>query len=512
MKKVIGKESVRAQIPDILHDESRFESGVPSCVFYPETIADLKVVLEQASAERQRVTLVGAQTGTTGGAVPEDGNWAIVFSAMNRIIKVSREEGKLPVVLCEPGVTLQELDHFLRSPQDWKYAVEGSHLVEPGEFFYPPDPTEMTAQLGGTVANNASGARSFRFGPTRAHIDSLVLVLASGETATVRRGENPSGDGRWFSTDQGTRFMAPELPFVSPPIKNASGYFNAAAMDMVDLFIGSEGTLASFAAIGVRLQASMKMLSGLSFFPSLGAAFDFADFLRGEKQIAAIEFFDGSSLRFIDRYRHRMPGALPEFPKNAASAVLWEYIEGRPAAWESQIDKWETALSRCGASLEDTWSGFDDVEKERLRRFRHALPETVNGLIAENRRSCPEIRKIGTDSAFPADRFRGAYETMTRLVEESGLMSAAFGHLGDYHIHVNLIPSTCEELTTALAVYDECMSIAVENSGTVSAEHGVGKIKKKYLLKMYGQPAVDAMREVKRRLDPFGILNPGNLF
>jgi D-lactate dehydrogenase (cytochrome) len=511
MKKVIGKDAVLAQIPDILHDESRFESGVPSCVFYPENIADLKSVLAQASSERRRVTLIGAQTGTTGGAAPEEGNWAIVFSAMNRILKVSREEGKPPVVLCEPGVTLQELEGFLGSPQEGKYAVEGSNLIEPGAFFYPPDPTEMTAQLGGTVANNASGARSYRFGPTRAHVDSLALVLASGETVTLRRGENPSG-GRSFTTDQGTRFIAPELPFVSPRIKNASGYFNTPGMDMVDLFIGSEGTLASFAAVGVRLQESMKMLSGLSFFPSLGGAFDFADFLRGEKQMVAIEFFDGSSLRFIDLYRHRVPGALPAFPENAESAVLWEFMEGRPSAWESRMDAWEDALSRCGASLSDTWSGFDEAEKERLRRFRHALPETVNGVIAENKRACPEIRKIGTDSALPAERFRGAYDAMMRLINKSGLMSAAFGHLGDYHIHVNLIPSTREELKTALAVYDECMSIAVENSGTVSAEHGVGKIKKKYLLKMYGRPAVDAMREVKLRFDPFGILNPGNLF
>ena len=189
-----------------------------------------------------------------------------------------------------------------------------------------------------------------------------------------------------------------------------------------------------------------------------------------------------------------------------------EFLEGRPETWESQLDKWETALSRCGASLEDTWSGFEDGEKERLRRFRHALPETVNGVIAENKRSCKEIRKIGTDSAFPADRFRMAYDTMTRLIEKSGLASAAFGHVGDHHIHVNLIPSTQKELSIALGIYDECMSLAVENGGTVSAEHGIGKIKKKYLLKMYGQQGIDAMRTVKAALDPSGILNPGNLF
>ncbi len=517
MKKIIGQDVIRTQLPDILHDESRFESGVPSCVFFPETTEDLQDILKQASSEQKAVTFIGAQTGTTGGAVPQEGNWAVAFSAMSRILQVTRREGKPPVVLCEPGITLEELERFLRSPGQWWEKVAGSECLEPGAFMYPPDPTEMTAQLGGTVATNASGARSFRFGPTRSHIDSLRIVLASGETALLRRSEhgkpNDSGSGnRTLATDQGSAIVCPPLPYVSPQIKNASGYFNSPNMELIDLFIGSEGTLATLAAIGITLQPEMDILAGLSFFKTAEGAFDFADFLRVEKQMAAIEFFDDSSLRFIERYRHRFPGSFPAFPEGARAAILWEFLEGRPDTWESQLDKWEAALGGCGASLEDTWSGFEEAEQEKLHRFRHALPETVNAVVAENKRSCKEIRKIGTDSAFPADRFRAAYDTMMRLIGRSGIASAAFGHLGDYHVHINLIPSTEKELATALGIYDDCMSLAVDSGGTVSAEHGIGKIKKKYLLKMYGQQAVDAMRDVKTALDPSGILNPGNLF
>jgi D-lactate dehydrogenase (cytochrome) len=513
MKKICGQDTIRRELPDILHDESRFESGVPSCVCFPESLADLQGIFREVSSERRGVTLVGGQTGTTGGAVPEEGNWAIAFSSMKRILGVSFDAEKPPVVLCEPGITLEELERFLRAPREWPYPVAGSDDLPPGGFFYPPDPTEMTAQLGGTVATNASGARSFRFGPPRVHVDSLLLVFASGDTVTVKRrkGEKPD-EGRTLVTDQGVQFAIPPLPYMSSRIKNASGYFSRPDREPIDLFIGSEGTLATFAAVGVRVQPAVNILAGLSFFTSSGAAFDFADFLREETQIAAIEFFDGSSLRFLDRYRHRVPGSFPSFPKGAGSAVLWEFLEGSPETWESRMDKWEAALARCGASLEETWSGFEEAEKERLRRFRHALPETVNGVIAENKRSCKEIRKIGTDSALPADRFRVVYESMTRMIEKSGLASAAWGHLGDHHIHVNLIPSTGKELSAALDIYDECMSLAVENGGTVSAEHGIGKIKKKYLQKMYGREAVEAMRAVKTAFDPAGILNPGNLF
>ena len=101
---------------------------------------------------------------------------------------------------------------------------------------------------------------------------------------------------------------------------------------------------------------------------------------------------------------------------------------------------------------------------------------------------------------------------MMNIVEGSNITFAAFGHLGDYHIHVNLIPSTEGELSSALTIYDQLMLLAIHNSGTVSAEHGIGKIKKKYLRAMYGDEGVAAMRSIKTALDPDGMLNPGNLF
>jgi D-lactate dehydrogenase (cytochrome) len=514
MKRYLDADTIRLELPDILHDESRFECGIPSAVFFPESAQDLKDVLTEVRKQKQKVTFIGAQTGTTGGAVPEEGTVAISFSAMNKIRSIECTDSiERPILVCDPGVTLDSIDRFLKTTGNRPYNIPGGSNLTPGAYFYPPDPTEMTAQLGGTIATNASGARSYCFGPTRSHIAFLDLVFASGETARLRRSDEISG--RWnrqITTDQDTTFSVPLLPYNFNELKNASGYYQTNTMQAIDLFIGSEGTLAAIAGIGIYLHPAPSILAGLSFFKSKETAFDFADFLRTEQHVAAIEFFDSGALHFIDTYRSRIPDTFPVFPENADSAILWEFLAEDGAGFEENADRWENALIQCGSSFDATWSGFDEAEKERLHHFRHALPETVNSIIAEKKRSCKAIRKIGTDSAFPGASFRASYNEMMRLIHDNSLTHAAFGHLGNYHIHVNLVPSNAEELSRALAVYDEMMALAIRENGTVSAEHGIGKIKKKYLKQMYGEEVIDAMRLVKLVFDPMEMLNPGNLF
>ena len=513
MKTVKDAAIIKRDLPDILFDESRFETGVPSLVAFPEDNDELQSIIAEAVKNGKRITFIGAQTGTTGGAAPEDDTWAISFSAMNRIHRILWENDDEPVLLCDPGITLEAIGRFLEDPPAWPYRVSGMEKLIPGAWCYSPDPTEMTAQLGGTVATNASGARSYRFGATRTHIASLELILANGENVVIERKNERSGNwDRKLVTAAGTELTIPELSYITSSVKNAAGYYSRPSMDPVDLFVGSEGTLAAIARIGIRLVPSVKILSGLTFFPGMDEAFKFADFLRKVTSVAAIEFFDKGSLMFIDRYRMRLPDSIPEFSRDAAAAIFWEYIEDEEGQFEEIMDGWEEVLIECGSSFEETWSGFDETEKERLHHFRHALPEMVNSVIAENKRIFPSIRKIGTDSAFPADRFYGCFGKMMELIKESGLTAAAFGHLGDYHIHVNLVPSGEEEYSAALDLYARLMTIAVENGGTVSAEHGIGKIKKRYLHQMYGTEGIAAMRAVKAALDPDGVFNPGNLF
>jgi D-lactate dehydrogenase (cytochrome) len=165
-----------------------------------------------------------------------------------------------------------------------------------------------------------------------------------------------------------------------------------------------------------------------------------------------------------------------------------------------------------GSSFESTWSGFEPFEIEKLKALRHGVPEAVNGAIARHKRGCTDIRKISTDAALPASAFVRVFDECMDKIRKSGIDHAVFGHLGDYHLHINLVPKTRRELETSKLIYEELMSLAIAAGGTVSAEHGIGKLKTAYLRKMYGEKAVKDMMRIKSEFDPLWLLNRGNLF
>lgn len=508
-----GQNKIKEICSDLLHDESKSEGGIPSKVFFPENEDDLRSIMYGSAKKQHQIRFIGNHTGTTGGSIPEDNEWAISFSRMSRILNVTEGPDGTILLKCEPGITLSSIDTFLKNPQDWPYKLNEQELLTPGSHFYAPDPTEMNAQLGGSIATNASGARSFRFGATRNSVHALSIITSTAGTISVERGQqvNPA-HGFTVTTEQNTKITVPPYTYQTPNIKNASGYYSKRPMDLVDLFIGSEGTLGAVSSVVVKLQKSAHVIAGCSFFRSLEDAFSFAEFLRSERKVISIEFFDESALDFINKYRKQVAEVLPSFPNGSTQAILWEYMENEDTSFDAVIDVWEKELIKDGSSFSDTWSGIEDSEIERLKRFRHALPETINATIASFKRDCPSIRKIGTDTALPAGRFIQVYKEFFSIIRKSNLAHATFGHLGDYHIHINLLPSNEKELDVALNVYDEMMEITIDNKGTISAEHGVGKLKCRYLEKMYGRRALEQMKTIKNVLDPHWLLNRRSIF
>jgi len=510
MKNVIGREVVIAQCPEMLSDESRYSLGVPDEVFFPENINDVKDLLTRAYKENLIVTFSGGRTGITGGAVPPDGGIIISFSNMKRILRCEKESDKTAILYCESGITLESIGRFLENPANWPEPVDGSELLYAGEFFYAADPTEKTAQLGGTVVTNASGARSFHYGATRKHIESIEVVLSTGELVKIKRSSKV--ESIWEIPLE-KRTIKVDLPtYTWPCIKNASGFYNAPQLDPIDLFIGSEGTLGAICIVGIRLIKKPQFLSGLTFFPNRKAAFDFADFLRINSQIAAIEYFDESVFELFFTSKIQPSIDLPSLPENKQCAVYWEYIIKDTNSFDLEMDEWEEVLLRCGSSFDDTWSGFDSSESEKLKKFRHAVPEFVNSIVADNKRHCPLVRKIGTDSSIPGQYFREWFMSCVDKLIEQKIPFAAFGHLGDYHLHINMLPSNENQLAVALDLYHRFMLSACENGGTISAEHGVGKLKKDFLNCMFSEVALDQMRKIKHSFDPKWLLNKGTLF
>lgn len=501
------------QLPDILFDESRYTLGTPERVYFPQTENDLLEAVCCSRDSRTPLTLVGAQTGITGASVPTEGCAALCFSSMRDILRVEKNTDGWPILVCQPGVTLEEVGALLRSPESSDRDIPGIELLRDTQWFYPPDPTELTAQLGGTVATNASGARSYRYGPTRAYVMSLSLVLATGDTLTLKRGRNTFANGQCrLTTENGNTLTVREMSYRSPTIKNAAGYYSTPGMDPIDLLTGSEGTLAAFSEIGIRLLPLPEIVGGMSFFDSRAHAFAFARFLRNCRGVVAIEYFDQTATELLELHKEEISSPLPKMPTGKPAAVYWEFASNGDSSFEDQINIWERELNRHTSSLDDTWSGFDKGEMTRLKAFRHAVPELVNMTVARHREKCPTVRKVGTDTAVPLEAFDNVIDRYLELVSSRDLHAVIFGHLGDCHLHFNLLPRTEEELESALAAYETMMSLATAQGGTVSAEHGIGKIKKPYLAGMVGENALEEMIGVKRTFDPQFLLCPRNLF
>jgi FAD/FMN-containing dehydrogenase len=407
-------------------------------------------------AEQVPITMAAARTGLTGGCVPQ-GGWSVSLEKFQRIeICPGR-------AIVGPGVSLDALQ------------VAAARTRQ----FYAPDPTERTASIGGTIATNASGSRSFRYGSTRRHILGLRVALMDGRVLNLRRGDKVD-------------FALPELPLPNTA-KNTAGYALAPAMDWIYLFAGSEGTL------GVVTEAELQLLpvppdilAGVLFFDTDAAAIDAVDSWRDIEGLRMMEYFDANSLEFLRPH-------YPEIPRRAAAALLIEQESG-------DIDYWADRAA-SGQTKDDSWFAMSDRDRERLRRFRHALPELVNDTM--RRRG---FMKLGSDYAVPLTRNREMLAEYHATLGRQQLDYVIFGHIGDAHVHVNILPKSQADFESGQRAMLHFARHAVSLGGTVSAEHGLGKRKAHLLTLQYSPQQIEAMKDVKRRLDPHWLLNRGNLF
>jgi D-lactate dehydrogenase (cytochrome) len=464
-------------------DASNLAGGHAASVVFPETTEEVAEVLRDATRARTPVTVAGAGTGVVGGRVPF-GGIVLATERMNRIGEIVKEGGGGRAT-AGAGVVLA----------DFRRAVESRGLL------YPPDPTEWGCSLGGTVATNASGARTFKYGATR-----NVLSLSRGEVRA-------DPDGRIRIPLAGGGSIEARLPSYRMPQtrKHAAGYFVEPNVDAVDLFVGSEGTLGVVTEVEVGLLPQPEsLLSGVAFFERED---DLLAFIRDAREASlrtrsareahavdarAIEYFDRESL---DLLRAKYPA----IPRGAAGAVFFEQ-ETTQASEEALTAAWLALLESRGALLDSSWFATGARDQERLREFRHALPVLVNEWIARHGQ-----RKVSTDIAVPDRRFAAMLGFYRDTLGASGLKFVIFGHAGDNHVHVNILPRDDAEAARARDIYMTIVRRAVSLGGTVSAEHGVGKLKRDYLRELYGDQALREMAALKRAFDPACILGRGNI-
>jgi D-lactate dehydrogenase (cytochrome) len=339
------------------------------------------------------------------------------------------------------------------------------------------------------------------------------MVLADGEILSLKKGECIAENMELrLKTESGKEINIHLPEFKMPATKNAAGYYVKPGMDAIDLFVGSEGTLGVITKIKLKLlPAPEKIISCIVFFPKEEDALNFIQKAREVSYTSRaynnIQAIDALSLEYFDeKTLDFMREDFSQVPSNAKAGVWFEQ-EVTHFNEDFFLEEWMTLLQEFHGDEDSAWFAFTESDKEKLQEFRHAIPEKINDFIARN-----NVTKLGTDVAVPDNKFRELYDYSKNEVEVSGLKYIIYGHFGNSHMHLNIMPVNSEEHIKGKSVYKSICKKAIDLGGTVSAEHGIGKLKTDYFLEMYGSNIVGKMAELKKTLDPNMILGSGNIF
>jgi D-lactate dehydrogenase (cytochrome) len=427
------------------------------------------------------------------------------------------------------GVPLQQVQAALAAVGRW----------------FPPVPTYLGAFAGGAVATCAAGAATFKYGTVREWVDGVTVVLAGGDVLELMRGQCHASDDRRFEivTTSGTRVVRlPDITMPSVP-KHSAGYFLAPGMDLVDLFIGSEGTLGVIAEAIFRtaplpggvcraLVPVATETAAIALVTELRAA-AIDTWRSGDPRgidVSAIEHIDARSIAVVreDGVDRKLDVTLPsgagcvlmidlELSAAAAGSDLWAELESALDAAAA-----DSPLTRCCRLLE-RHGVLDDSEialpgnRSRAAAFaelREAVPAGVNRRVAQAMRQDAAISKTAADVIVPFDRFAELMTVCRRLFADRDLDLAVWGHISDGNVHPNVIPRDAGDVARGRDAILALGASVIAMGGCPLAEHGVGRnpIKQQLLRQLYGSGGIAGMRALKLNLDPHGSLASGVIF
>jgi D-lactate dehydrogenase (cytochrome) len=513
-----------ARDPDVLasfvEDAAHFPGGHGAGIATIASEAEAAALLQSADA----VLPIGAQSSLTGGATPM-GEILLSTQRLNRILEIGRE-----TVRVEAGVTLTELD---------------AALDRAGRY-YPPAPTFFGAFVGGTVATNAAGAATFKYGTTRDWIQSLTIVLPSGDVLDVERGATRAHRDGYFDIELANRSVRVPVPrYRMPDVpKLSAGYFARPDMDLIDLFIGCEGTLGVITEVTLRVLPERPAFC-LAFvpFPDRAVSLAFVRRLRETAKstwrtrdphgidVSAIEHMDARCLALlredgIDRLHGvNVPADTAiallvtlELPASTTSAQAFEEIGSArdPNAPDTALVRFCRALDDAGVldRVEIAVPG-DRARASHLLAVREAVPAAVNQRVGLAKQTIdPRIEKTAADMIVAFDALDALLERYDEGFARRGLDAAVWGHISDGNVHPNVIPRSFADVESGKAAILEFGREVMRLGGSPLAEHGVGRnaVKQQLLVELYGTAGVDDMRRVKRAIDPAWKLAPGVLF
>jgi len=452
--------------PQIIFDPEKLESyghdefslrdiaHNPEVVVKPRTTADVSAVLKLADDLRVPVTPRGGATGLCGGCVPSLGGIVLSLEAMNRITDIDADNA---MAVAEAGVTLKEF----------------TAAVEQAGFSFPPHPGDESAMIGGLVATNAGGSRAVKYGGIRQYVRGLEVVLPGGAVI------HPGGK----------------------LIKSSTGY------NLLHLLIGSEGTLGVITAATIQMLRPLRLTRSLIIpFAEIDAAIEAVPLvLRGSSTPLALEFIEREVIEVTEKWLNK------RWPCAIGKTYLLIILDAPDAETMDRLsqDVAEVCLGQGGLEvfIADTAKQQEQVLEIRSKIYDAIKSQTIEIL----------------DISLPRAEIARHVRRVTELERDYGLWLPTFGHAGDGNVHTHIMKARFEagELVPVAdrewrpkydlvrkALYDDCRA----RGGVISGEHGIGLVKKEYLVSCLGREQVDLMRGLKRVFDPHGILNPGKIF
>ncbi|MBR3504587.1 MAG: FAD-binding protein [Clostridia bacterium] len=433
---------------DYDHDEmTEYGHFMPEAVLQALTAEEISRVLAYCNERRIPVTPRGAGTGLCGGCAALFGGVVLSTEKMKKVLEVDTRNMTATV---EPGVLLMEFPKYL----------EGTGL------FYPPDPGEKTATMGGNAMTNAGGMRAVRYGVTRDYILGMQVALADGSL----------------------------IELGGKTVKTSSGY------SLIDLMIGSEGTLGFLTRLTVKLVPEPKAnLSLLIPFDDMDACIGAVPrVLACGCDPTAVEFMEREVIACAEEYLGK------QFPDSSADAYLLVRLDGpSPEALQPAVDALTDLALDAGAK--DVLLADTDERKESIWNARGAFLEAIKSSTS----AMDEC-----DVVVPRDAIPDYLRRVVAISRETGVRILSFGHAGDGNLHVYACRGETDEATWKRAVADvmeRLYAAARALDGQISGEHGVGHAKRGFLRESLGEEQLRLMRGVKAAFDPNGILNPGKV-
>ncbi len=448
---IVGAENLlvgSAISEDYSHDELGGVSRMPDALVFVHTTEEISEIMKYAYRACIPVTVRGSGTGLVGSAVPVEGGILMVTTAMNKILEL--DEDNLTVTV-QPGVLLMELAAY----------------VEERDFFYPPDPGEKSATIGGNISTNAGGMRAVKYGVTRDYVRALTAVLPNGEIVQLG----------------------------SKVVKNSSGYA------LKDLLIGAEGTLAVITEAVLKLLPLPKSsVSLLVPFPDMKTAIEAVPKIIRSKVIpTAIEYMSRDTILFSESYLGK------KFPDTKNDAYILLTFDGNT---DAQVEHdMHTVADLCLDELGALDAYIVDTEerKKAVWNARGAFLEAIKA-------STTEMDEC--DVVVPRSRVDEFIKFTHEIADAEGIRIPSFGHAGDGNLHVYICRDALDEAAWEEKLsrcFDRMYEKAEQLGGLVSGEHGIGYAKKRYMQAQYGDTQTALMRGIKAAFDPKNILNPGKI-